>query len=52
MRRADMVKIPGGTQALRRTLNNRLEIERGEITTISVPRPLGALIPKAAAPRS
>jgi hypothetical protein len=49
MRRIDMVKIPGGTQALRRTVNYRLEIERGEITTISVPRPFGALILKAAA---
>jgi len=49
MRRMDMVKIPGGTQALRRTVNYRLEIEESEITTISVPRPFGALILKAAA---
>ena len=49
MRRMDMVKVPGGTQALRRTVNYRLEIEEGEITTISVPRPFGALILKAAA---
>ena len=49
MRHMDMVKIPGGTQALRRTVNCRLEIEAGEVTTISVPRPFGALILKAAA---
>ena len=49
MRRMDMVKIPGGTQALRRTVNYRLKIEESEITTISVPRPFGALILKAAA---
>ncbi len=49
MRRKDMVKIEGGTQALRRTANYQLEIERGEVTTVSVPRPFGALILKAAA---
>lgn len=49
MRRMAMVKVPGGTQALRRTVNYRLEIEKGEITTISVPRPFGAFILKAAA---
>ena len=51
----DMVRIEGGTQALRRTINAHLvinahlEIEAGTITTISVPRPFGALILKAAA---
>lgn len=49
MRRTQMVKVPGGTQALRRTMNYRLEIEEGTVTTISVPRPFGALILKAAA---
>lgn len=49
MRRMDMVKIPGGTQALRRTVNYQLEIEKADVTTISVPRPFGALILKAAA---
>lgn len=49
MRRMNMVKAPGGTQALRRTVNYRLKIENGEVTTISVPRPLGALILKIAA---
>lgn len=49
MHRKDMVKVPGGTQALRRTANYRLEIEKGRITTVSVPRPFGALILKAAA---
>ncbi len=45
----DMVRIEGGTQALRRTINARLEIEPGIITTLSVPGPFGALILKAAA---
>lgn len=48
----DMIRIGGGTQALRRTLNARLEIEPGVITTISVPRPFGAVILKAAAYRT
>ncbi|MBF4161219.1 hypothetical protein [Nocardioides acrostichi] len=45
----EMVRIEGGTQALRRTVNAQLEIQEGALTTISVPRPLGALILKAAA---
>lgn len=45
----DMVRIEGGTQALRRTINAHLEIEPGIITTVSVPSPFGALILKAAA---
>lgn len=49
MRHMDMVKIPGGTQALRRTASYRLEIEEGEFTNVSAPRPFGALILKAAA---
>ena len=49
MRGRDLVAIEGGTQALRRTVNARLEIEAGAQTTISVPRPFGALILKAAA---
>jgi len=49
MRSRDMVKIEGGTQALRRTANYRLEIAKGEHIIISVPRPFGALILKAAA---
>lgn len=48
----DMVRIEGGTQALRRTVNARMEIEPGHVTTISVPRPLGAVILKAAAYRT
>lgn len=44
-----MVRIEGGTQALKRTYNARLEIEPGTITTVSVPRPFGALILKSAA---
>ncbi len=45
----DMVRIEGGTQALRRTINARLEIEPGTPTIISVPGAFGALILKAAA---
>lgn len=44
-----MIRIEGGTQALRRTVNARLEIAPGTVATISVPRPFGALILKAAA---
>lgn len=44
LRGREMVRIEGGTQALRRTINARLEIEPGTITTVSVPRPFGALI--------
>ena len=49
MRGHTLVAIEGGTQALRRTLNARLEIEPGVTTVISVPRPFGALVLKAAA---
>lgn len=49
MRRRDMVQVPGGTQALRRTALYRVEIEKDSATTISVPRPFGALVLKAAA---
>lgn len=45
----DMVRIEGGTQALRRTINARLEVTPGTSTTISVPRAFGALVLKAAA---
>lgn len=49
MQRMEMVKIEGGTQALKRTAYYRLKITPGEPTTISVPQPFGALILKAAA---
>lgn len=49
LRGRDMVRIEGGTQALRRTLNARLEITSAIVATVSVPRPFGALILKAAA---
>ncbi|MCW2545875.1 MAG: hypothetical protein JWN96_335 [Mycobacterium sp.] len=49
LRGRDLVQIEGGTQALRRTINARLEIEPGTLTTVSVPRPFGAVILKAAA---
>ena len=48
----EMVSIDGGTQALQRTVNANLEIEPGTVTTISVPRPFGALILKVAAYRA
>lgn len=49
LRGRSMVRIEGGTQALKRTLNARLEIVPGRVTTISVPSPFGATILKAAA---
>ena len=49
MRRMDMVKVPGGTQALRRTANYRLTFNEETPFTISVPQPFGALIFKTAA---
>ena len=49
LRGRDMVAIDGGTQALRRTLNAKLQIRDGSTTTLSVPNPLGAIILKAAA---
>jgi hypothetical protein len=52
MRGHPMVAIEGGTQALRRTMNARVEIEVGQPTMISVPRPFGALVLKAAAHRT
>jgi hypothetical protein len=52
MRGHPMVAIEGGTQALRRTVNARLEIEPGAPTVLSVPRPFGALVLKAAAYRT
>jgi hypothetical protein len=45
----EMVAIDGGTQALRRTINARLQINTRTTTTLSVPNPFGALILKAAA---
>ncbi|TDE89592.1 hypothetical protein EXU48_20150 [Occultella glacieicola] len=44
-----MVAIEGGTQALKRTINARVEIVVGRSTTVSVPSPFGAVILKAAA---
>ena len=49
LRGRTMKAIEGGTQALRRTINARLQITPGRITTVSVPSPFGALILKAAA---
>lgn len=49
LRGYEMIRIEGGTQALRRTVNAHLEIVPGTVATISVPRPFGALILKAAA---
>ena len=44
-----LVVLEGGTQALRRTVNARLQIEADRTTTLSVPAPFGAVILKAAA---
>ena len=49
LRGRTMVAIEGGTQALRRTINARLQIAAGRSTIVSVPSPFGALILKAAA---
>lgn len=49
LRGKDMVRIEGGTQALRRTINAQLSFGTPEPVTISVPRPFGAVILKAAA---
>lgn len=49
LRGRTMVAIEGGTQALRRTINARLQITAGHTATVSVPSPFGALILKAAA---
>ncbi|MBZ2195571.1 hypothetical protein [Occultella gossypii] len=49
LRGKDMMAIEGGTQALRRTINARLQITSERMTTVSVPSPFGALILKAAA---
>ncbi len=48
LRGREMVAIEGGTQALQRTINARLQIS-DPTTTVSVPNPFGALILKAAA---
>jgi predicted nucleotidyltransferase len=49
MRGRTLIRVEGGTQALRRTVNADLEITPGQTTTISVPGPFGALVLKAAA---
>jgi len=49
LRGRTMVAIQGGTQALRRTINARLQIAASRTTTVSVPSPFGAVIVKAAA---
>ncbi|MFE3075560.1 hypothetical protein [Nocardia tengchongensis] len=49
LRGREMVRIEGGTQALRRTINARIEIAAGLVADISVPRPFGAVVLKAAA---
>ncbi len=49
LRGRDIVRIEGGTQALKRTVNARMEITPDTVTNVSVPRPFGALILKSAA---
>lgn len=49
LRGRHMVAIQGGPQALKRTINARMEVVPGRTTTVSVPSAFGALILKAAA---
>jgi predicted nucleotidyltransferase len=49
LRGRTMVAIEAGTQALRRTVNARLEVVPGQTTVVSVPSTFGAVILKAAA---
>lgn len=44
-------QVPGGTQALQRTVNCRLVVDEGEPVLISTPNALGALVLKGAAYR-
>lgn len=39
LRGYDMVTVEGGTQALRRTINARLQVSPDRVTTVSVPSP-------------
>lgn len=52
LRGRSMMRIEGGTQALRRTIEAELEIVAGRSTTVSVPSAFGAVILKAAAYRA
>lgn len=52
LRGHDMVRVPGGTQARRRTTTVQLDIAALEPTVITVPNAFGALILKAAAHRA
>ena len=49
LRGHEMVRMEGGTQALRRTVDAHLDISPGVVATVSVPRPFGALVLKSAA---
>lgn len=49
LRGRQMVAIEGGTQALRRTMNARLQITPGRLTKVSVPSLFGAVVLKSAA---
>ncbi len=49
MRGHTMVAVEGGTQALKRTVDARLDIVPGQTATVSVPSAFGAVILKAAA---
>lgn len=49
LRGHEMVRMEGGIQALRRTVDAHLEIEPGVVASVSVPRPFGALVLKSAA---
>lgn len=49
LRGRTMIAVEGGTQALRRTFNARLDINPARTTTVSVPSAFGAVVLKAAA---
>lgn len=49
LRGRSMVAIEGGTQALKRTINARLQVTADHLTTVSVPSAFGAVVLKAAA---
>ena len=50
--RRNLPRMDGATQALQRTFNARVQIIDGQVTTVSVPDLLGALILKSAAARA
>lgn len=45
----EMVRVPAGTQALRRTVDCKISLNDGSWVTVSIPNPLGAVVLKGAA---